>query len=85
MNIILLLSVFKTRKALIMIRRNYRLNFFIGFLEYGYFNELIKELHSLGLIYVDMVYFLTACLVGWHRAHLLISDLLVLRKKIKQE
>lgn len=32
MNIILLLSVFKTMKAFLLIRRNYRLNFFIGFL-----------------------------------------------------
>ena len=32
MNLILLFSGFKTRKALLLIRRNYRLNFFIGFL-----------------------------------------------------
>jgi hypothetical protein len=32
LNIILLLSGFKTKKSLLLIRRNYRLNFFIGFL-----------------------------------------------------
>lgn len=32
LNILLLLSGFKTSKALLLIKRNYRLNFFIGFL-----------------------------------------------------
>lgn len=72
LNIMLLLSGFKSRKALLLIRRNYRLNFFIGFLEYSYFNELVKEIYSLGLIYVDVVYFAVACLFGWPRAHLLV-------------
>ena len=42
MNILLLVSVFKTKKAIFLIKRNYRLNFFKGFLEYSYYNELIK-------------------------------------------
>lgn len=40
MNIFLLLSIFKTKKSLLLIRRNYRLNFFIGFLDFAYYNEL---------------------------------------------
>lgn len=42
MNILLLVSIFKTKKALFLIKRNYRLNFFKGFLEYSYYTELIK-------------------------------------------
>ena len=84
-NLVLLLSGFKTRKALLLIRRNYRLNFFIGFLEYSYFNELLKELRNLGLIYVDIIYGFIALLFGWTRADLLINQLIAHRKKLKQE
>ena len=73
MNIILLFSGFKTRKALILIKRNYRLNFFVGFLEYSYFNELIKEIKSLVQNYCDVVNFVVACLFGWTRCHLLVN------------
>ena len=85
MNLVLLFSGFKTRKAILLIRRNYRLNFFIGFLEYSYFNELVKEMKNLGLIYVDVIYGIIALLFGWTRADLLVRDLLEHRKKIKQE
>lgn len=84
-NAVLLLSGFKTRKALLLIRRNYRLNFFIGFLEYSYFQELSKELISLGLIYIDVAYFIVACIFGWPRANLLVRELLNHRKKQKEE
>jgi len=85
MNLVLLFSGFKTRKALLLIRRNYRLNFFIGFLEYSYFNELLKELRNLGLIYIDIVYGLIALFFGWTRADRLINQLIAHRKKLKQE
>lgn len=35
-NVVLLLSGFKTKKALLLIKRNFRLNFFVGFLKYSY-------------------------------------------------
>jgi len=37
MNLLLFLSVFKTKKALILFKKNYKLNFFIGFLEFSYY------------------------------------------------
>lgn len=85
MNILLLLSGFKSRKALLLIRRNYRLNFFIGFLEYGYFNELVKELWSLAFIYLDIVYFAVACIFGWPRAPVLVRELVAHRQKLREE
>jgi hypothetical protein len=85
MNVVLLLSGFKTRKALILIRRNYRLNFFIGFLTYSYFNELLKELRSLAFIYYDLAHFVVACLFGWTRAHLLVRALLAHKQKLHEE
>lgn len=35
-NIILLMSIVKTKKAIRLIIRNYRLNFFVGFLKYSF-------------------------------------------------
>jgi hypothetical protein len=69
LNIVLLISIFKTKKALFLIRRNYRLNFFIGFLEYSYFTELINEIVSLGKIYKNFFFFVVAVLFGWTRTH----------------
>jgi hypothetical protein len=69
MNIALLLSGFKTKKALFLIRRNYRLNFFIGFLEYSYFQELKNEMVSLAIIYKNIFFLVIAVLFGWTRAN----------------
>ena len=65
---VLLLSGFKTRKAIILIRRNFRLNFFIGFLEYSYFKELRVEMVELLLCYADLFLASVAVLFGWTRA-----------------
>jgi len=43
-NVVLLLSLVKSRKAIGLILRNYRLNFFVGFLKYSFFKELLYEL-----------------------------------------
>jgi hypothetical protein len=36
LNILLLLSGVKSRKAIALIKRNYQLNFFVGFLKYSF-------------------------------------------------
>ena len=73
LNVVLLLSGFKTNKALLLIKRNYRLNFFIGFLEYSYFEELQKEIISLFLIYADILLLIFACLFGWNKINQIVE------------
>ena len=85
LNVVLLLSGFKTNKALLLIKRNYRLNFFIGFLEYSYFEELQKEIISLFLIYADILLLIFACLFGWTKINQIVEQLKENYKREKAE
>lgn len=75
LSLVLLFSGIKTKKAFILIRRNFRLNFFIGFLEYSYFKELKSELKDLLAFYRSSVLFLIAAAFGWTRADKMVGEL----------
>jgi len=67
LNILLLFSIVKTKKAIQLIVRNYRLNFFVGFLRYSYLKDLVYELIEVALIYKSIFVLLVALVMGWSR------------------
>jgi hypothetical protein len=67
LSILLLLSIVKTKKAIQLIMRNYRLNFFVGFLKYSFLKDLTYELVEVFYIYKSFFVLIVALVLGWSR------------------
>ena len=83
LSVVLLFTGIKTKKALLLIRKNFRLNFFVGFLKYEYLQELKTEFIDLFLIYRQIFILSIALIFGWTRASEIINELREYYKKVK--
>ena len=69
LTMVLIFTIIKAKKAVKLALKNFRLNFFVGFLKYSYYQELKEELKSAGWFYHNAFFLSIAMIADWPRAH----------------
>ena len=65
--IVLLCSGVKTKRVLVLIKRNIKLNFYVGYLKYSHLKELSAELREAGNFYKSFLIILMSAIYAPYR------------------